>query len=285
MILQKFFDDFYRPLRLRGRSVNTTRLYGCTIRTFAKWLGYIPTLDDLTDLTISRYLEHRASIRSPYTAEKERTQLLSLWRFAADRGVLKDRPCVPPAPLPERMPTAWSVEQLQALMRSAAATRGTVGDVRAGIWYTALLGVLWETAERIGAVMSCLPEDFVAPHLTVRAEYRKGGKRDRVYQLSEATCNAVRAACGAKKLLEWPQNPTYLWKKYSDVVSRAGLGHGRKCGFHQLRRSAASHYASLGGDATKLLDHSSPRITQRWYLDRRMTDREPPPCDVLPSIG
>lgn len=153
MTLTTLFDDYYRPLRLRGRSANTCRLYGCTIRSFWKWLRYEPTIDDLTDLTISRFLEHRATVRSPYTAEKERTQLLSLWRFAADRGILKDRPCVPPAPLPERIPTAWTVEQLQSLMRSAAATRGLVGKVPAGVWYAALLSVLWETAERIGAIL------------------------------------------------------------------------------------------------------------------------------------
>lgn len=285
MNLHNLFDNFYRPLRLRGRSANTTRLYGCTIRSFAKWLQYEPTIDDLTDLTLSRYLEYRASIRSPYTAEKERTQLLSLWRFAADRGLLKDRPCVPPAPLPDRIPVAWSVEQLQALMRSAAATRGYVGTVPAGVWYSALLSVLWESAERIGAILLCVPGDFVPPVLHVRAEVRKGGKRDRAYRLSVETCSLVSRACGTRRLFEWPQNPGYLWLKYKDVVARAGLGHDRKCGFHQLRRSAASHFAAAGGDPVKLLDHSSPRITQRWYLDRRLTDRDPPPCDVLPRIG
>lgn len=285
MTLHQLFDDFYRPLRLRGRSANTTRLYGCTLRSFSKWLGYVATLDDLTDLTISRFLEQRACERSPYTAEKERTQLLSLWRFAADRGLVRDRPCVPPAPLPDRIPVAWTVEQLQGLMRSASATRGYVGAVPAGVWYAALLSVLWETAERIGAILACQPGDFLAPVLTVRAEYRKGGKRDRVYRLSSETCDLVTRACGASHLLDWPQNHGYLWKKYKDVVARAGLGHDRKTGFHQLRRSAASHFAALGGDPVKLLDHSSPRITQRWYLDRRMTDRDPPPCEVLPRIS
>lgn len=285
MTLQQLFDDFYRPLKLRGRSANTSRLYGCTIRSFGKWLGYVATLDDLTDLTISRFLEHRASERSPYTAEKERSQLLALWRLAADRGMLKERPCVPPSTLPERSPHAWSVDELQALMRSASATRGYIGPITAGVWWAALVSVLWETAERIGAILSCVPADFAPPHLHVRAEYRKGGKRDRVYKLSPETCDILARAAGAHRLLEWPQNPGYLWTRYKDVVARAGLGHGRHLSFHQLRRSAASHYACLGGDATKLLDHSSPRITQRWYLDRRMTDRDPPACEVLPKIG
>lgn len=285
MLLTELFENLYRPLRLRGRSANTTRLYGCTLRSFSKWLGYEATLQDLTDLTISRFLEYRASIRSPYTAEKERSQLLSLWRLAADRNLLKDRPCVPPGTLPERTPEAWSLEQMQALMRAAEATRGTVGNVEARYWYPALISVLWETAERIGAVLACTPHDFVPPTLAVRAEYRKGGKRDRIYRLSEETCERVRLACGTRRIFEWTQNPGYLWLRYKDVVARAGLGTSRKCGFHQLRRTAASHYAALGGDPVKLLDHSSPRITQRWYLDRRMTDREPPACDVLPKIG
>lgn len=284
MKLITLFDDYYRPLRLRGRSANTSRLYGCTIRSFGKWLGYEPTLQDLTDLTISRFLEHRASVRSPYTAEKERSQLLSLWRFAADRRLLLDRPCVPPSPLPDRIPQAWSIEQLRSLMKAAAATRGYVGNIRAAVWYPALISVLWESAERIGAILACHPSDFTPPSLLVQAAYRKGGKRDRAYRLSPETCDLVSQACGTRRLLEWPQNHGYLWARYKDVVARAGLGHDRKCGFHQLRRSAASHFAALGGDPVKLLDHSSPRITHRWYLDRRMTDRDPPPSEVLPKI-
>jgi integrase len=285
MTLQHFFDNYYRPLRLRGRSANTSRLYGCTIRSFWKWLCHEPTLADLNDLTISRFLEYRGGIRSPYTAEKERTQLVSLWRFAADRNLVTDRPCVPPAPLPDRIPEAWSIDQLRALMKAACATPGRIGQIPAGVWYPALITVLWETAERIGAVLLCQPADFSPPFLHVRAEYRKGGKRDKAYRLSPVACDLVARACGQHRVFEWIGSREYLWTKYKDVVKRAGLPTGRKCGFHQLRRSAASHYTSLGGDAVKLLDHSSPRITNRWYLDRRLTDREPPPCDVLPSIN
>lgn len=284
MTLHHLFDQMYRPLRLRGRSVNTCRLYFCTIRAFGKWLGYVPTVDDLTDLTLSRYLDHRAATRSPYTAEKERSQLCSLWRFAADRGIVTTRPEVPPAPLPDRVPRAWTLEELGSIYRAAASARGMVGEVPAGIWYAALVSVLWESAERIGAVLECRPGDFDGSHLHVIAEYRKGGKRDRVYRLSSRTCDLLTQARGRNRLLEWPRSRTLLWAKYADVVARAGLGRGRSLSFHALRRSAASHYAARGGDPVQLLDHSSPRITHRWYLDRRLTDRGPAPCEVLPGL-
>jgi integrase len=284
MLLQLLFDDFYRPLRLRGRSANTARLYGCTIRTFGKWLGYPPTVDDLTDLTLSRYLEQRAATRSPYTAEKERSQLVSLARFARNRGIITVMPEVPPAPLPDRIPRAWTLAELGSIYRAAAATRGYVGTVPAGIWFAALVSVIWESAERIGAVLECRPADFAAPHLHVWAEYRKGSKRDRIYRLSPRTCDLLTRANGRLRLLEWPRSHTLLWAKYADVVARAGLGRGRHLSFHALRRSAASHYAARGGDPVQLLDHSSAHITHRWYLDRRLTDRGPAPCDILPAI-
>jgi integrase len=183
------------------------------------------------------------------------------------------------------VPRAWTLDELGGIYRAAAATRGYIGSVPAGVWFSALVSVLWESAERIGAVMECTPDDFAPPHLHVRAEYRKGGKRDRVYKLSSRTCDLLTQARGKHRLLEWPKSRTLLWKHYADVVARAGLGRGRSLSFHALRRSAASHYASRGGDPVQLLDHSSPRITHRWYLDRRMTDTGPAPCDILPGLN
>jgi integrase len=289
MLLTRLFEDFYRPLKLRGRPANgnTARLYGCTLRSFSRWLGYPATVDDLTELTISRFLEQRMAVRSPYTAEKERTQLLALARFAVDRRIIEDRPLVPPTVLPERITRAWSVDELQALSRAAAATRGVVGCVPAGVFWHALLSVLWESAERIGAILDVRKDDFQPPYLLVRAESRKGGKRDRVYRLSPETCELVALAMGnpSPVLFWWPGNRNNIWRWMRTIVRRAGLENGRKSGFHQIRRTAASHFAAAGGDASVLLDHSSPRITSRWYLDRRMTERGPAPYEVLPRLA
>lgn len=284
MKLIDLFLNYYRPLRLRGRSQQTCRLYGCTIRTFGKFCGYEPTVDDLSDLMLGRFLEARAATRSPYTAEKERTQLVSLARFARDRGIIPIMPEVPPAPLPDRIPRAFSVGELQCIMRAVASSRGMIGRVTAALWFTALVSVLWETAERIGAILECCPSDFSPPNLLVRAEVRKGGRRDKSYRVTSRTADLLLQVSGDHRIFEWPTSRTYLWSKYAEIIARAGLGKGRHLSFHALRRSAASHFQSLGGDATALLDHSNPKITQRWYLDSRMTDRGPQPCDILPAI-
>ena len=100
----------------------------------------------------------------------------------------------------------------------------------------------------------------------------------------------VKLVEGRDKLFPWPYSENSMFRKFGDVVARAGLGVGwgkngaRGLKFHQIRRSAASHYAAKGGDPVSLLDHSSPRITKKWYLDQRMIDERMRPSEVLPSL-
>lgn len=286
MTLNQFFDDFYRPLKLRGRSENTSRLYANTLKQFSKYLGHAATIDDLSDLVVSRYLEHRSRERSVFTAEKERTQILAIWRCAADRRMIDMRPCVPATPIPFRVPKAWSIDQLKALLTTARVMRGKVGDAPAHIWWTALIQVLWQSAERIGAIMSVEKSDYVRPTILVRAEVRKGGKRDKLYTFTDSVCDlldVLAKSSNGPKLFAWPRGYEYLWNRFGKIVKAAGLEGGRRSKFHQLRRSAATHFAARGGDPTALLDHSSPRVT-RAYLDPRFIDTGPKPCEVLPGL-
>jgi len=286
MLLSEFFADVYRPLRLRGRSANTNRLYANTIRQYGLFLGREATTDDLNDLSVARFLEHRASCRSPYTSEKERNQLCSLWRCASDRRIVGDRPCVPQSPLPARVPQAWSVDELKRLLAHATVATGKIGDVPAHVYWPALILCLWQSAERIGAILSVKKEDYSRPRILVRAEYRKGGKRDKLYSFSDKACDlfdVLAKSSNGPHLFEWPKNRLYLWDRFGKLLKSAGLGGGKRCKFHQLRRSAATHFCARGGDPTALLDHSSPRVTKA-YLDPRYIDTGPKPCDVLPSI-
>lgn len=288
MTLSDLFENYFAPLRLRGKSPNTTRLYRCTLRSFERFLKRPATIEDLDDLRIARFLSHRASVRSPYTAERERNQLVSLWRFAGDRRIVDSRPCLPAASrLPERVPKVWTPEELRRLIAVAGATPGIIGDAPAGIFWRALVGTLYESAERISAIMSTTVDDWQRPRLLVRAEYRKGGKRDRLYTLTDPTSDLVDYLCRRRspddKIFRWDRNWTYLWNKFGDVVEAAGLPGGRRAKFHQLRRCAASFYAAAGGNPTQFLDHSSPRIT-RAYLDPRYTDQGTPPSQIIPSL-
>jgi len=309
MTLTELFDNLYRPLRLRGRSPATARLYGWTIRAYGRYLGREPTLADLDELALARYLEARAVQVRPFTAEKERTQLVALAGLAWERRLLDVKPNVPPGPIPDRVPEAWSLDELRRLLAAAAdpatyrrgkpgrpplfkrppaeiAPRGVDAEWKAR-FFSAILPALWETGERIGAMLEARVDDYQRPHLVVRAEARKGRKRDKCYRLTDATCDRIEQLLAGRtggRVFDWPQTRTHLWTTFGMAVRAAGLDTRHRVRFHQIRRSAASHYAAAGGDACAMLDHSSPRITTRWYLDPRLSDRGARPCDVLPAI-
>lgn len=284
--LREFFQGTYRPLRLRGRSPDTCRLYENTITQFDRFLERSSAISDLDELVISRYLEYRGETRSPYTAEKERNQLMALARCAWERRLIDVMPSVPPSRLPTRVPTAWSVDQLRSLISHAKIAVGRIGDVHACVFWPALVMTLWQSAERIGAIMSVPKCDYRRPTILVRAEYRKGGKRDKLYSLSSETCDMLDVLVESKngdQLFDWPLDRLYLWQRFGKLIDAAGLGGGKRCKFHQLRRSAATHFLAAGGDPTSLLDHSSPRVTKA-YIDPRFIDSGPRPVDILPQI-
>lgn len=290
--LKAFFDTVYRPLRLRGRSPKTTALYYATLSAYRKWLranqiADEPAIEHLEELLLARYLEDRQATRSAYTAEKERSQLMSLARLAWERRVpgMERLPTCPPGVLPDRVPHAWSLGELQTLFRAVSAARGRVGPVPASVWFSALVLAAFETGERVGALLAAAAGDYQRPTLSIQPEARKGGRRGRVYTLSPATCDRIEAvlAYGGDRVFTWPYTHTYLWARLKKILAGAGLA-GKRIAFHQVRRSAISHIAAAGGDPVAFAGHSSAGMTRRWYLDPRMAERGPKPHELLPRI-
>jgi integrase len=292
MTLAKFFDTVYRPLRLRGRSPKTSTLYHATINAYRKWLraegiADEPAIEHLEELMLARFLEQRAANKSPYTAEKERSQLMSLARLAWERRVpgMDRLPTCPPGVLPDKVPHAWSVDELQRLFAAASAAKGKVGPVPARIFFPALIATAFETGERIGALLAAVPADYQRPHLTIEPAARKGGKRGRTYSLSPDCCERIEGLLSfcTPRIFDWPYEHTYLYAKLKPILKAAGLA-GRRVGFHQVRRSAISHIAAAGGDPVAFAGHANPSVTKRWYLDPRMADRGPKPHELLPRL-
>ena len=292
MTLREFFKTTYRPLKLRGRSPNTARLYDNLFKQFDKWLaaegiaaeGCIEHLDELL---LARYLEHRAATRSAYTAEKERSQLLALARLAWERRVpgLERMPTCPPGVLPDRVPTAWTAEEMQRLFAAAKKAKGWVGTIRASEWFPAAIQLAYETGERIGALMATPVADYRRPTLTVQPTARKGGRRGRVYSLSDELCDRLDrlGSHGYPMLLPWLQEPTHVYHRLKVILKAAGVG-GKRLAFHQIRRTAISQIAAAGGDPVAFAGHANPAVTKRWYLDPRMAERGPKPHELLPKL-
>ncbi|WP_099264479.1 tyrosine-type recombinase/integrase [Rhodopirellula bahusiensis] len=287
-LLLDFFSNDYIPARLIGKSAATIRLYKQSIRTFSKWLARPALLGDLQTQTVSEFLQWclQNTERSAATIEKDRVQLCTLWNFAAKRRWVEDFPDIAAINCPQRAPDAWSDSELVALMDACESAKGTVGRVDSCKFWPALVSVIYDTAERVGAVMQVKRQDIDSDGwITVRGEYRKGQTRDRRYRLRPITIERINAikVFGQSKVFDWPYTETYIFYKFGKILDAAGLPSNRRSKFHKLRRTTASNFEAAGGNATALLDHTHRRTT-RAYLDPRVL-REVQPADIVPGIG
>lgn len=281
--LSEFFNDRYRPMKLRGKSDNTVRLYRVDMRHLQRFLNRPPMVSDLATEGISRFLDWFARSpsrsggkRSPYTVEKARNQFMALGRYAHKKGLLAEEPEVMPTHLPTRVPRAYTQEEMMRLVAACQQQTGQIMGVESeGYWLSKVL-VLFDTAERIGAVRYAEWSWFDLPNcwLSIPAEYRKGGTADRVYKLAEDTVEVLKRIQGDRRLVwPWPHHVTHLYYHYKQILKRAGLYSPRQM-FHAIRRTTASHYEAAGGNATELLDHSKRSLTKKSYLDPRIVRKQ-----------
>lgn len=287
MTLLSFLETVYVPLRLRGRSAESVRLLRHAITQFSRWLGRHAVLEDLEDLVVSQWLTAMAAKKSPNTVARERSGILALWNLAQGRGLVKLRPTVAPELIPQSTPRAFTVDELGRLAAAAKLSYGWVGPVPARTFFPALIAVGLETGERINAILNTPRHCWQRPTLTVPATIRKGGRQERIYELSPEACDLVDAVSrhGGPTVFWWVASDTALRKRWKTITRRAGLGDGRDVQFHALRRSTASHLAAAGLDATTYLGHSTDRITRRSYLDPRVVDsKRPKAWQSLPRI-
>jgi len=231
-------------------------------------------LSDLNDDCVVGFLAwFRALPRSPATVNKERANLLAIWRFACQRGTVNRWPNVDPEPEPVREPQAWLESEMHRLFDSLAKERGLVGKIPSADFWSALVLVLWNSGERISAILGLTwaNVDLANGWIRCPAETRKGGHQDRVYRIDSTTIAALkRIKKSPGMVFQWPYHAGYIWHKFGEVLQRAGLPTDAKSKFHRIRRTVASYYEAAGGNATELLGHSTRKVTVTGYLDRRI---------------
>jgi integrase len=276
--LQDLFENQYLRRKLRGASAASIRNHTINLRHFSRSLGHEATVDDLTNDNVADAMYYLIDNgREPRTANKLRDTISALWRFLARQGIVETWPDIPPVTEPERVPVAWTREELARLWRACDAQQGWIGGVPSNLWWHTLHAVLWDTGERIGATMQATWEDMDLRRgfFVARAEYRKNRRQDKVHRLHEDTVMLLERSRTTRRerVWPWPYSFGLIWHWYARLLKSAGLPHGRERKFHCIRKSSASYFEAAGGNATKLLGHSNRRVTER-YLDPRVTGGE-----------
>ena len=137
--LEYVFTNTYLPAKLKIASDKTAMKYVATFRSFGRFLGHIATLDDLTDENLGRWMRSiRGEGRAARTANGYRSKLIAIWNWCARKRIVENFPTVEKMPEPLTLPCAWTGDQLRSLMAACYRTNGTIADIPAGYWWSAL---------------------------------------------------------------------------------------------------------------------------------------------------
>lgn len=284
----------YREKRLIRSHPAVLRRYVRSVVALQGIIGRPATVADLTEDNLQEVeFKTRAKKVSEATVKEYRRHLQQLWNFAFRRGAISSAPDLPPLRIPDRTPFAWSREQLTTLFRAVDSSpyQITFSDglkVPFRVWLRALLLVMWDTAERVGACLKLRWKhlDQSSGWIHIPAELRKWQTADMAFRLHPETMRALKSLRAQinrepeSLIFPWPMTEGYLWFNYRKILRAAGLPVGRKQMFHAIRRTVASHLELVGVDASRVLGHSDPQTTAH-YISPAIVE-PPPPATVLP---
>lgn len=298
MLLRELLRERIAPLKnLSDRSVS---MYESTLDRFRDFLGREPTVDDLDDLTASRFLrwrgvtvhDQRRGVISPASLAKDSAHLRTVWNWCAKKrmkrsdGELLEFPDYARPRVPNPRPVAYTVEELQSLVVTARHRRGHIGDVPSPWYWMTKLRAMFETGERIGAVLAIRWSEVDLDHrtLTFLAATRKGHRETITRAISPDLCAVLAAGRRAADRLVWPwlehRNLQSCYGSLRILCKSAGVDYHP---FHSIRKATASYMKRAGKSARTQLGHSSEEMAETHYYDSRIVGAESA-LDYLPPL-
>lgn len=279
---------------LRNLSGKTAALYDQLLDRLRAFVGHEPTVEDLDDLVISRYLRDRATqtwagkpIKSA-SVQKDKVMIQAVWNYAARKRWARDFPELPRIKVPRSIPLgrAYTADDVGKLVRRALQRFGKTGGRPSNWWWATLIYMGYCSGERAEALMSVRWADLDLPRRRVlfRGETRKGQTRDieRDFTPDLAALLELQKGQPEELVWVWDRHRGSLWTSLKLLCRLAGVKYR---GFHGLRRTRASYAALAGGTAaaTQVLDHSDPNL-QRVYVDPTICPTEQSSVDCLPPL-
>jgi len=268
---------------LKDLSDRTVELYGETLDRFRDHLGHEATLDDLDDLVVARFLRWRSQqsnkrkgLLSPASVAKDSAHLRTIWNWCARKRMKRANGDL----------VAYTVEELQKLIEAARYRKGLVGDVPAPWYWITKIRSMFETGERIGAVMQLRwsEVDLDRRTLTFLAATRKGHRETITRQISAdlAAVLAMHQRPADRLVWPWLENRKML-SCYASLKVLCETAKVDYHPFHSIRKATASYLKRAGVSAKTQLGHSSEEMAENHYYDTRITG-VPSALDHLPPL-
>jgi site-specific recombinase XerD len=279
----RFLDAYLEGYRARGLAEETVRHTERILTDWGQWLKRRrprPVLERIDAPLLVRYLKSRSAFRAKATVYGTLSTMRGMGDYLVHEGVWQVNPLrwmrgpkvTPYSRLPQRLET----EQLQALWRCAAASRG---EFSRHLWVT-VLALLYGTGLRRGELERLDVGSFDRLEQTLRIDGRKTGRE---------RCVPVPALVGRCIEVYLPQRHNRLERtgalgQTALLVTRAGqrlsaeaVSQGvhrmaRRAGvtfrsLHQFRHSCASDLLEAGvhlAEVQRILGHQVIATTVRY---------------------
>lgn len=291
MLLRDVLENEYGPLR--SLKPQARRQYQLTLTRWSETLGREPTMDDLQPLVVQAFLSARRTKVSAASVRKDRTHVCCLWSYCAkvrrtrSDGQLLEFPTVAPVRAPTRLPRAYRVAGVSALVRTALGYPSPVCGIPGRLYYASMIRMCWETASRIGAVRQLRwgEVDLEGRAVIFLAETTKTGDRDLRRAISPELAGWLKQIERKPNdlVFPWDRDPTSLWYEFKKICRVAGV---QPRGFHALRKSNASYVTAAAGvgEAASVCGHKDSKVTIDHYIDETIAKPKHTALDFLPPL-
>lgn len=265
-----------------ARSVQRTSEYQLrhSLRLFESHLARAANLHDLQDQPVSQFLQAMQERLSQRSCANLRTNLLCLWRFAADQRMTRPPNRVRKVTRPEPCPIAWTLDEMVQILRRCEQLRGYFpSGVQRAAYCSCLVNFCYESGLRRSDVW-VLPRERIRPDGSIVMIQHKTG-RTHCPRIRPDTLALLDRMPGDPPL-RCPFGSTGDWYKFwrEAVIKPAGVRHGA---LQQIRRTGATWLAVDHPDEVqRYLGHKSASM-QRHYVDQSIARPQQFLPPALPS--
>lgn len=254
----------------RNLTKEAARQYYYAAKSISDWHGGTLWVGELDAGVFNRWLRDlQATSLSPSTIANRRRHLIALWRAAADAGLAPEPPRrLRPAKVPYVAPTAWTIDEVRAILRVCERLRRTRrGKMpRAELWSIAVR-IAWESGLRLSDLLRLQTQDVRGDGVVAVTQSKTG--RPVIFRLSQKTVRLIHQSVDARPrtlVVEWPASRESFRKQFAVIVKAAAV---RKGTWKWIRRSSATDVekACPGAGAPHLGHARGSTVAMRHYID------------------
>lgn len=235
-----------------------------SIRAFGNHLGHDAVLADLTDVSVSQFLQAAQVQFSQRSCANLRTNLLCLWRFASDHGLVAPPVRVRKVSRPEPCPIAWTLEELRRIVARTRNLRGVFPNgVSRPLYSEALTVFSYDSGLRRSDTWRVKREQIRPDGSIVLRQHKTHYPHNP--RIRQSTLELINRLPGDPPL-RCPFKSTGDWYEFwrEEVIKPAGVRQGA---LQQIRRTGATWLALDHPEAVqRYLGHRSPTMAKH-YVD------------------